>query len=106
MNMGQKFGEWGSPRFWRGGAGSPQSRLGRGLSPYQVAVASWSMQPFGHNRYGPKIGGLCPFGGGGAGSPSDAICPGLSPTCMPSFVLIHSTVWPQCTNVTDKGPIA
>jgi len=22
---------------------------------------------------------------------------------MPSFVLIHPTVWPQCTNVTDTG---
>ena len=30
------------------------STLGWGLPPYQVA--SWSMQPFGHNRYGPKIG--------------------------------------------------
>jgi len=25
------------------------------------------MQPFGRNRYGPKIGGLCPFGGGELG---------------------------------------
>ena len=35
-----------------------QCRLGWDLSPYQVA--SWSIQPFGCNRYGPKIGGLCP----------------------------------------------
>ena len=21
---------------------------------------------------------------------------------MPSFILIHPTVWPQCTNVTDR----
>jgi len=34
--------------------------LGRGLSPCQVA--SWSIQPFGHNRHGPKIGGCAPFG--------------------------------------------
>jgi len=27
-------------------------------------VASWSIQPFGHNRHGPKIGGLYPFLGG------------------------------------------
>jgi len=25
------------------------------------------MQPYGRNRYGPKIGELCPFDGGGAG---------------------------------------
>jgi len=24
-------------------------------------VASWSIEPFGHNRYGPKIWGLCPL---------------------------------------------
>jgi len=27
------------------------------------------MQPFGHNRYAPKIGELCPFGERGAVSP-------------------------------------
>jgi len=24
------------------------------------------------------------------------------PSCVPSFVFIHPTVWPQYTNVTDK----
>jgi len=24
------------------------------------------------------------------------------PTCMPSFILIRETVWPQYTNVTDR----
>jgi len=28
--------------------------------------------------------------------------PGPRPTCTPSFVLIRPTVWPQCTNVTDR----
>jgi len=39
-----------------------QSHLGWGLAPYQVT--SWSMQPFGCNRYGPKIrgGGCAPLG--------------------------------------------
>ena len=23
-------------------------------------------------------------------------------TCMPNFILIHPTVWPQCTNVTER----
>jgi len=35
--------------------------LGRGLPPYQVAPGS--TQPFGHNRYAPKIGGCAPFRG-------------------------------------------
>ena len=61
------------------------------------------MQPFGHNRCGPKIGWeLCPFRGGGAGSSSNTMWPGLRPSCMPSFILIRPTVWPQCTNVTDR----
>jgi len=51
---------------------------------------------------GRKLGGLCPFGGRGAGSPSNTLWPGPRPTCVPSFILIHPTVWPQCTNVTDR----
>jgi len=50
------------------------------------------MQPFGHNRHGPKIGGLCPFGGGGPGSPSNTMWPGPRPCCMSSFILIRLTV--------------
>jgi len=71
-----------------------QSRVGRGLPLYQVA--SWSMQPFGRNRYELKIGG------GGAGSPSNTMWPWPRPTCVPSFILIRPTVWPECTNVTDR----
>jgi len=33
----------------------------QGIPSYQVA--SWSIQPFGHNRHGLKIGGLCPLFG-------------------------------------------
>jgi len=37
-----------------------QCGLGRGLTSYQVA--SWSIQPFDHNKHGPKSGvWLCPF---------------------------------------------
>ena len=43
-----------------------QCGLHWGLPPYQVL--SWSIQPSGHNRHGPKIGGgLCPFWGGKLG---------------------------------------
>ena len=31
-----------------------------------------------------------------------AMWPGPRHTCMPSFILIRPTVWPQCTNVTDR----
>jgi len=36
-----------------------------------------------------------PLWGGGAGSPSNAMWPRPRSTCMPSFILIHLTVWPQ-----------
>jgi len=51
-----------------------QCGLGRGLLPYQVW--SSSIQPFGHNKNGPKIGGSAPFLGRGAGSPSSTMWPG------------------------------
>jgi len=62
-----------------------------------------------------KLGGCVPLGGGGGGSPSNTMWPGPRPTCMPSFILIHPTTWPQYINVTDRqdgtdrqdnGPIA
>jgi len=51
---------------------------------------------------GQKLGALPPFWGGGAGSPSNTMWPGLRPTCTPSFIFIHPTVWPQYTNVADR----
>jgi len=61
IDMGLKLGAL--PPFWRGEL-SPhlaQCGLGWGLPPYQVS--SWSIQLFGHNRHGPKIGGStsCPL---------------------------------------------
>ena len=55
------------------------------------------MQPFGRNWYGPKIGGCAPLGRG-----ANTMWPGPRPSCMPSFIFIRPTVWPQCTNVTDR----
>jgi len=72
---------------------SSQRRLGRGLPPYQVA--SWSTQPFGHNRYGPKIGGCAPLGEGD-GSPSNTMWPGPRPTRIPSFILIRTNLLKNC----------
>ena len=50
---------------------------------------------------GRKLGAV-PLWGGGAGSPSNTMWPGPRPTSMPGFILIRPTVWPQCTNVTDR----
>ena len=101
--MGRKLVSGGSAPFL-GRERGPQvkwlSRLGRGPPPYQVACCS--IQPFGHNRYGPKIGGLRPLWGGGAGSPSNTMWSGPRPTCIPSVIFIRPTVWPQYTNVTDR----
>jgi len=37
-----------------------------------------------------------------AGSPSNTMWPGPRPTYVPSGILIHPTVWPQYTNVTNR----
>jgi len=123
--MGRKLGA--PPPFREGERGPhvPQCRLGWGLLSYQVA--SWciepfdhnrygpkigdgsapiwrrgSIQPFSHNRYWPKIGGSAPFWGMGAGSPASTMWPRPMTTWMPSFRLIHPTVWPQYINVTNR----
>jgi len=53
---------------------------------------------------GRKSGGVPPFfgGGGGAGSPSNTMWPEPMPTSVPSFILVHPTVWPQYTSITDS----
>ena len=92
------------PPFWGGELGPhvTQCGLGWGLPPYQVA--SWTIQPFGHNRRGPKIGeGQCPlFSWGRELGPHLTHCGqgwGL-PLCR--GILTHPTTWPQYTNVTER----
>ena len=88
----------GAVPLFGGGAGSYVTQCGLrwGLPSYQVA--SSSIQPYGHNRHGPKFGGrgLCPLGGG-AGSASNTMLPGSRPTIAPSGILIHPDIWPQQT---------
>ena len=60
----------------------------------------WHLDPCSHltaTDMGQKT-----FGGGGAGSPSKTMRPGPRPTCMPNFMLIRPTVWPQYTNIRDR----
>ena len=39
-------------------AGPPSNAMSPGLRPTSYQVASWSIQPFSHNRHRPKTGGL------------------------------------------------
>ena len=58
---------------------------------------------------GQRVGAAVPLSAGGAGCPSNTMSPKHRPTSISSFILIHPTVWPQYTNVTDRtdnGPIA
>jgi len=78
-----------------------QCGLGRGLLPYQVA--SSSIQPFGHNRHGPKIGwGWCALFSGVAGSLSNTKSPGPRPSSIPSGILIHAAILPQHADMSRK----
>jgi len=92
------------PTLWGGELGPhpAQSRLGRGL-PRTKWHLNWSIQRFGRNRHGPKLGAV-PLGEG-SWVPCNTMwpLPGPRPTCVPGFIfLIHPTVRPQCTNVTDR----
>jgi len=51
---------------------------------------------------GRKVGGCCATVHGGAGSPSNTMSPVPRPTSVPTGILIHPGVWPQCTNVADR----
>jgi len=64
-------------------------------STLHVLSSSWDGRPFGHNRHGPKVGGLCPFGGGVDGSPSNTMWPWPRPTSLPSGILIYPAILPQ-----------
>jgi len=101
--MGRKFGGT-PPPFWGGGAGSPSNTKSPRAEAY--LHTKWNLDLCSHlaaTDVGQKLGaraGLCPFGGGGAGSPSNTMWPGPRHTCMPSFILIRQTVWPQYNTPT------
>jgi len=105
----QRFGhnkhgpkKWGSPPpFWEGSGSSSNTES---PGPEAYLHTKWHLYPCSHlsttdmNR---KLR-VVPLWGRGAGSPSNTMCPGPRPTCVPSFILIHPIIWPQCTNVTDR----
>jgi len=65
--MGRKFWGCGCAPLGEGELGPHLTQCGQGpvLPIYQVA--SWSIQLFGHNRHGPKIGGAVSLWGGELG---------------------------------------
>ena len=84
IDMGRKEGA--AVPLWRElGPRLVQRGLRRGLLPYQAA--SSSIQPFDHNRRGPKTGwGGCALFLGVAGSTSNTIS--RRPTSVPSGILV------------------
>jgi len=104
--MGRKLGGGSAPFLGRGQLGPIQHKVAWAeaylhtkwhLDSY-CHIAIWSQRIWAENCGR----GLCPFRGGGAGSPSNTLWPGPRPTYTPSFILIHPSVWPQCTDVTDR----
>jgi len=51
----------------------------------QVLSSSWDWRPFGHNRHGPKIGGLRPYGGLGPHLTQCRLGRGLAPYQVASW---------------------
>jgi len=80
--------------------------LGKGVAWAEAYLPTkWHLDPSKHlatTDMGRKLGAPHPFGGWEAGSPSKTMWPGPKPTCMPSFILIHSTVWSQYIDLTDR----
>jgi len=104
--MSRKWG--GSVPFLGRRAGFHLAQCGLYQCPPPCQMSPLSIQPFGHNRsrHVPKIGerGSAPFLGRGAGSSSNTMWPVPRPTRMPSFILIHPTVWLQyCTPTSQRG---
>ena len=94
--MGRKL-RGNLPPFWAGKLGPHLAQCGLNQGPPPCQVPPWYIQPFGHNRHGPKIGKGAPshFGGRGAGSPSNTKSPGLRPCSISSGILIDPAIWPQ-----------
>jgi len=113
---------WNMPHaaHWQLRKKSPSVHHRRSLSDYIFAIkacienrknvkqqyllnmsSSWSSSRLATTDMGRKLG-VVPLWGRGVGTSSNKMWAGPRPTSMPSFILIHPTVWTQCTNVTDR----
>ena len=98
--MGRKFG--GLRPFWGGGAGSPSNTKSPRAETY--LHTKWNLDLCSHlaaTDMGRKLGAV-PLWERGSWAPSNTVWSWPWPTCVPSFILIRQTVWPQYTNVTDR----
>jgi len=78
--------------------------LCRGLLPYQVACSS--IQPFGHDRHGPKIGwGGCALFLEVAESPSNTKSPEPRPISIPTGILDLSSRLATTDNGRTLGTV-
>jgi len=114
VDMGPKVGGCCAP-FRGGGYGSPSKTMWHGPRYTSLPSGTLIHPAVWHNRHRLELGGeaVSPFFGGGrargAGSPSNTMWPASRPISVPSGILIHPTVWPQYTDVTDRidnSPIA
>jgi len=88
--------ETGGCALFRGTAGSPSNNVAWAEA---FLHTKWHLDPSSHlatTDMGRKLGG------GELGPHLTQCGRGPRPTCMPSFILIHPTVWPQYINVTDR----
>ena len=74
-----------------------QCHLGQGLPPWHPDPSSH----LGTTDIGLKVGAAVSLLWGNW-VPSNTMRPGARPTSIPSGTLIHPTIWPQYTNITDR----
>ena len=74
-----------------------QCHLGQGLSPWHPDPSSC----LATTDIGLKVGAAVSLLWG-SWVPSNTLWPGPRPTSVTSGTLIHPTIWPQYTNVTDR----
>jgi len=92
--MGQKLAA--VPLF--GGGGSAVSASSKMWPGEAYLSTKWQLDPSSHLATTDMVRkfGATPLWGGAGGSPSNTMWSG------PSLILIHPSVWPQYTNVTDR----
>jgi len=92
IEMGRKMGGAAVPMF-----GHSWATICHNVAWAEAYLRTkWHLDPSSRlatTDMGQKLG-LCPFFGG-ARSSYNTMSPGPSPTCVPSGILIHPTVWPQ-----------
>jgi len=96
-------GELLCPLFFAGGAGSGPNLMSPGPRPTSLQSGR-HLDPYRHlatSDMGRKLKESVPPLWG-SWSPSNTMWPGPSLTSIPSGILVHPTVWPQYTNVTDR----